>query len=281
MTVVLHEKDALRAACNEARAKGKRVGVVPTMGALHEGHLALVTEAKTRADVVIVTIFVNPMQFGPNEDFARYPRTLDDDVAKCRAHGVDFVFAPASDSMYPEGFSSYVGVDGVTEPLEGAFRPGHFRGVTTVVAKLFNLVGPSVAVFGRKDYQQWKTIARMTRDLDMPVEVVGLRTVREPDGLALSSRNRYLSADERTGALAIARGLRAANEAYARGERNAAALEALARAPIEAAFDSIDYVAARDPETLAEGTDRFVVVVAARLGKTRLIDNAVLGDDVV
>lgn len=282
MTELVHDPAAYRAACAAARARGLVVGVVPTMGALHEGHLALVTEARTRAQLVAVTIFVNPMQFGPNEDYGRYPRTLPEDLERCRTHGVDLVFAPAAEDMYPPGFSSYVGVDGVTEPLEGAFRPGHFRGVTTVVTKLLNLTGPSVAVFGRKDYQQWKTIARMVRDLDMPIEVIGMPTVREPDGLALSSRNRYLSPEDREGALAIARGLRAANAAFVAGERRASVLEGLARAPIEGAFDSIDYVAARDPETLAElgdAPDRVVIVVAARIGKTRLIDNAVLGED--
>ena len=240
MTELVHDPAAYRAACAAARARDLVVGVVPTMGALHEGHLALVTEARTRAQLVAVTIFVNPMQFGPNEDYGRYPRTLPEDLERCRAHGVDLVFAPAAEDMYPPGFSSYVGVDGVTEPLEGAFRPGHFRGVTTVVTKLLNLTGPSVAVFGRKDYQQWKTIARMVRDLDMPIEVIGMPTVREPDGLALSSRNRYLSPEDREGALAIARGLRAANAAFVAGERRASVLEGLARAPIEGAFDSID-----------------------------------------
>lgn len=284
MTRLIHDPAAFRAACEDARASGRVVGLVPTMGALHEGHLALVTEARTRAAFVAVTIFVNPMQFGPNEDFSRYPRTLPDDLEKCTAHGVDVVFAPAADDMYPSGFSTHVEVSGVTEPLEGAFRPGHFRGVTTVVAKLFNLTGTCVAVFGRKDYQQWQTITRMVRDLDMPVSVIGMKTVREPDGLALSSRNRYLSADEREGALAIARGLRSASAAYATGERRASVIEALVREPIAKVFDSIDYVAARDPATLAEleeGASAIVVVVAARIGKTRLIDNAVLGEDVV
>jgi pantoate--beta-alanine ligase len=282
MTELIHDPVAYRAGCDAARARGLVVGVVPTMGALREGHLALVTEAQKRAQLVAVTIFVNPMQFGPNEDYGRYPRTLPEDLERCRAHGVDLVFAPAAEDMYPPGFSSYVGVDGVTEPLEGAFRPGHFRGVTTVVAKLLNLTGPSVAVFGRKDYQQWKTLARMVGDLNMPIDVIGMPTVREPDGLALSSRNRYLSAEEREGALAIARGLRAANAAFISGERRATVLEGLARAPVERAFDSIDYVAARDPETLAElgeAPPRVVIVVAARIGKTRLIDNAVLGED--
>lgn len=282
-TRVVHEPAELRSACRDARARGLCVAVVPTMGALHAGHLALVDEARRRADFVVVTIFVNPLQFGPNEDFARYPRTLAEDVAHCSARGVELVFAPERAAMYPDGFSSTVTVRGVSEPLEGAHRPGHFDGVTTVVAKLFGLVGESVAVFGRKDYQQWKVVTRMTRDLELPIEFVGLRTIREPDGLALSSRNRYLDPQARVRALGIVLGLRAAAGAFAAGERDASALERIARAPIEARFDRIDYIAVRDPETLAPlgepVTERAVIVVAAHLGKTRLIDNLVLGEE--
>jgi pantoate--beta-alanine ligase len=253
------------------------------MGALHAGHLALVDEARRRADFVVVTIFVNPLQFGPNDDFSRYPRTLAEDVAHCAARGVDVVFAPERSGMYPEGFSSTVTVKGVSEPLEGVHRPGHFDGVTTVVAKLFGLVGESVAVFGRKDYQQWKVITRMTLDLDLPIELVGHRTIREADGLALSSRNRYLDADARVRALGIVTGLRAASNAFAAGERDAEVLERLALAEIAPRFDRIDYVAVRHTETLApiDGRiqDRAVVVVAARIGTTRLIDNLVLGEE--
>jgi pantoate--beta-alanine ligase len=231
----------------------------------------------------VVTIFVNPLQFGPNEDFGRYPRTLPEDAALCEARGVEWIFAPARESMYPEGFSSQVRVSGVTEVLEGVFRPGHFDGVTTVVAKLFGIVGPSVAIFGRKDYQQWCVLRRMVRDLELPIEMHGLPTVREADGLALSSRNRYLSDGERARALSIARGLRAACEAFDRGERDAARLTSIARAPIEASFDAIDYVAVADADSLAPLTrivnDRAVIAVAARIGKTRLIDNVVLSED--
>lgn len=280
---VLHEPAELRAACRDARARGLRVAVVPTMGALHEGHLALVDEARRRADFVVVTVFVNPLQFGPNEDFERYPRTLPEDVALCSARGVQVVFAPARAAMYPDGFSSTVHVSGVSEPLEGVHRPGHFDGVTTIVAKLFGLVGRSSAIFGRKDYQQWKVITRMTSDLDLPIEIIGHRIVREHDGLALSSRNRYLDADQRVRALGIVIGLRAASRAFAAGERSASALERIARAEIAARFDSIDYAAVRHTETLAplEGPvqDRAALIVAARIGKTRLIDNLVLGEE--
>jgi pantoate--beta-alanine ligase len=280
---LVHAPHELRDACRDARRAGLRVAVVPTMGALHEGHLTLVDEARRRADFVVVTIFVNPLQFGPREDFSRYPRTLPDDLALCAARGVDLVFAPEREAMYPEGFASSVSVRGVSEPLEGAHRPGHFDGVTTVVAKLFALVGESVAVFGRKDYQQCQVIARMTRDLDLPVEIVGHRTVREADGLALSSRNRYLDADARQRALGIVQGLRAAARAFAAGERDPAALEAIARAEIAPRFDAIDYVAVRDAASLAplDGPvpGRAVLAVAARLGTTRLIDNLVLGEE--
>ncbi|MFO0697041.1 MAG: pantoate--beta-alanine ligase [Polyangiales bacterium] len=282
MTRVLHDPRELRATLDAARQRGARVGLVPTMGALHDGHLSLVSEAKRRADLVVLTIFVNPLQFGPNEDFSRYPRTLEADVARCREAGVDIVFAPDRESMYPPGFSTQVEVSGVTEVLEGVHRPGHFRGVATVVAKLFLLAGPCVAIFGRKDYQQYRVLSRMALDLDMPVEVVGMPTVREPDGLALSSRNRYLDPAARDKALAIARGLRAAHDAFVAGERDPAALGALVRGPIEAVFDRIDYVAVADPETLLpleRPSERVILLVAAFLGTTRLIDNLVLGED--
>jgi len=229
-----------------------------------------------------VSIFVNPMQFGPNEDLARYPRTLGADLDRCREHGVDLVFAPAPDAMYPAGFASKVEVSGLTEVLDGVFRPGHFAGVCTVVTKLFQLTGESVAIFGRKDYQQYRVLARMALDLDMPIDVVGIPTVRESDGLALSSRNRYLADDERERALAIARGLRAANGAFRDGERSVATLDRLVRQPIAAAFDSIDYVSVADPDTLApaiDGAPRMMALVAARIGATRLIDNLVFGED--
>lgn len=284
MTRVVHEKADFRAACDAVRAGGGRLGLVPTMGALHEGHLALAEEARRRgATHVALTIFVNPLQFGPSEDFERYPRTLESDVARCRESGVDLVWAPARDAMYPEGFQTEVAVGALTSRLEGAHRPGHFAGVATVVTKLFMVAGPCVACFGRKDYQQWKVIERMARDLDMPVDVVGMPTVREQDGLALSSRNRYLSAEERARALGISRGLRAAHRAFESGERDVARIAALVRAEIEPRFDSIDYVDVADAETLERLTSaiaqRAVITVAARIGATRLIDNTVLGQN--
>lgn len=282
--IVLHDPQAYRAWCEGARASGGKVGLVPTMGALHQGHVSLVEKAKALGcDRLVATIFVNPLQFAPNEDFDRYPRTLDADVEKLRAVGVHAVFAPARDAMYPPGFATSVDVGGVTEPLEGAHRPGHFQGVTTVVAKLFGLTGPCTAVFGRKDYQQLQTLARMARDLDMPVEVVGAPIVREPDGLALSSRNRYLDDRERERALGLVTGLRAAWDAFAAGERDTRTLTELAHGPVASRFDRVDYVALADPETLAPlgptAPARALLAGAAHLGHTRLIDNVVLGED--
>jgi pantoate--beta-alanine ligase len=272
----------VRATCDAARAAGSTVGFVPTMGALHEGHLALAREARRRAAFVAASIFVNPIQFGPGEDFTRYPRDLDGDVAKLAAAGVDVVFAPSSAEMYPPGDDTRVRVGAVTAPLEGTFRPTHFEGVTTVVAKLFAAIGPCVAVFGRKDYQQLLVVRRMARDLLLPVEIVGHPIVREADGLALSSRNAYLSAAERARALGIVRGLDAAALLFEGGERDPRALERVARASIEPAATSIDYVEARDADTLAPLSTvagRAVLAVACRVGTTRLIDNVVLGED--
>jgi pantoate--beta-alanine ligase len=272
----------IRAACDLARAGGANVGFVPTMGALHEGHLALAREAGRRAGFVAASIFVNPTQFGPNEDFTRYPRDLEGDVAKLAGAGVDVVFTPTPAEMYPAGDATRVRVEGVTAPLEGNFRPTHFEGVATVVAKLFAAVGPCVAVFGRKDYQQLLVVRRMARDLLLPVEIVGHPIVRERDGLALSSRNAYLSAEERARALSIVRGLQAAALRFGEGERDPRALEQAARASIEPAATSVDYVEVRDADTLAPlaaVADRAVLAVACRVGTTRLIDNVVLGED--
>jgi pantoate--beta-alanine ligase len=253
------------------------------MGALHAGHLALAREARSRAAFVVASIFVNPTQFGPKEDLGRYPRDLEGDMAKLATEGVDAVFAPEASEIYPPGEATRVHVARLTEPLCGTTRPGHFEGVATVVAKLFGLVGPSVAVFGTKDYQQLLVIRRMARDLFLPVEVVGLRTIREPDGLAMSSRNAYLSPDERVRALALVQGLDAAAKAFASGERRARQLERLAREPVDRAATSVDYVDVRDPETLAsldrETGARALVAIACRIGSTRLIDNLVLGED--
>lgn len=282
---ILHDPSALRARCDAFRAEGERVGFIPTMGALHEGHLTLIDEARKQgATRIVVSVFVNPLQFGPKDDYSRYPRTLPADAEACASRGVDIVFAPDKDAMYPDGFVSQVRVAKLTETLEGVFRPGHFDGVTTVVSKLFNLVGPAIAVFGRKDYQQWKVLQRMVRDLDVPMQVVGMRTVRDQDGLAKSSRNRYLTEAERARALAISAGLRAASRAFAEGEREPTTLERLACAHIEPAFDTIDYVAIADADTLQpieRVKERALLVVAARIGTTRLIDNLVLGEEAI
>ena len=282
MTRVVRMPAEFRQACEDARRKGETVGLVPTMGALHDGHLSLIDAAKARANFLAATVFVNPLQFAADEDLDRYPRTFDEDLAACRARGVDLVFAPEPAAMYPEGFQTGVRVTEITRPLEGQFRPSHFDGVTTVVTKLFNLTGPCIAVFGRKDYQQWKILSRLARDLDIPVDVVGCPIGREADGLALSSRNRYLGPDERGRALGIVMGLRAAFDVWGRGERDPETLRALAAAPVEARFEKVDYVAVTDPETLGpptKGASRVLVAVAAHLGTTRLIDNVVLGED--
>lgn len=279
------EPEAFRRACDAARARGERVGLVPTMGALHAGHLALVEEARRRAGFVVVTIFVNPTQFGPNEDFARYPRDLERDAALCEQAGASAVFAPAVDAMYPPGDETRVHVGRTAAPLCGAHRPGHFEGVATVVTKLLALTGPSVAVFGRKDYQQLAVIRRLVRDLFLPVEVVGLRTVREPDGLALSSRNAYLKPEARAAARAIPEALTAACEAFAEGERDVETLAGTVRAGVELVATSIDYVEVADPDSLAplgagdRVGERALVALAVRLGGARLIDNVVLGED--
>ncbi|MBK7399535.1 MAG: pantoate--beta-alanine ligase [Myxococcales bacterium] len=274
----------LQAHLAEARAKGRRIAVVPTMGALHAGHLALCTEARRHADLVVTTIFVNPTQFGPSEDFGRYPRTLDADLAACARVGVDVVFAPDDPSViYPEGDQTRVRVPEVARWFEGEIRPHHFEGVATVCLKLFHIVGPGTAVFGRKDYQQLQVIKRLVRDLFLPVTIVGHPTQREADGLALSSRNVYLSKQDREAALAIPRGLAAAVRAFSSGERRIEELERLARAEVAGSARSVDYVSCAHPDDMTPlaGTapDRVLLAIAARYGTTRLIDNVVLGED--
>ncbi len=287
-TEVIQSPEAFRARCELARQSGGRVAFVPTMGALHAGHLALVAEARHRVGpqgVVAVSIFVNPTQFGPGEDLARYPRELDADLARCNTANVDVVFAPSPAAMYPDSEQARVCLQALSVPLCGRFRPGHFEGVATVVAKLFALAGPCIAVFGRKDYQQWRVITAMVRDLFFPVDVIGLATVREADGLAMSSRNRYLSGEDRARAVAIPRGLAAAVRAYGEGERDARVLLGHAAALIEAVASSVDYVSIVHPETLGDipgvlaPEGRALIAVAARLGGTRLIDNVVLGEE--
>ncbi|MDB5450239.1 MAG: panC [Phenylobacterium sp.] len=268
----------LRARVRTWRAGGERVGFVPTMGALHEGHLSLVRLARERADHVVASVFVNPTQFGPNEDFDAYPRTEARDAELLASAGCELLFAPDVAEMYAPGFSTTITVAGVSEPLDGAARPGHFAGVATVVSKLLLQTAADVAVFGEKDYQQLQVIRRLVRDLDIPVEIVGAPTARAPDGLALSSRNAYLSAEERAAAPALARALTAAAEQLRAGAA-VDETEAQARAALEAAgFRKIDYVEVRAADDLARlGPGPIAaparILAAAVLGRTRLIDN--------
>jgi len=271
---------ALREAVDTLRAKGP-VALVPTMGALHEGHLALVREAKARAASVVVSIFVNPAQFGPNEDLDAYPRQLAEDSRLLEAEGVDLLWAPPVDEVYPDGFATTVSVRGVSEGLCGASRPGHFDGVATVVCKLFNQVRPDLALFGEKDWQQLAVIRRMARDLDLTQPradaIVGIQTVREADGLALSSRNRYMSPDDRERAAALPRAMRQAIAGIARGEPVPAVLLGLKQSLTQGGFASVDYAELADAETLELlrelGNRPARLLVAARIGGTRLIDN--------
>ncbi len=264
-----------------AREEGKSIGLVPTMGALHEGHISLCACARRENGFVVVSIFVNPAQFGPSEDFNQYPRTLDEDALKCREAGVDLVFAPSSSEMYPEGFDTWVEVHGTTGVLEGARRPGHFRGVTTVCSKLFGITGADKAYFGMKDYQQLQVIRKMVRDLNMHVEIRGLEIVREPDGLAMSSRNRYLSPDERRAALVLSKSLQEAQKAFDAGENDPAAVQVLVENLIKSEpLAAINYVAVVDAVTLGpvEKIDKpAAVLLAVRIGGTNLIDALVLG----
>ena len=264
------------------REEGKRISFVPTMGNLHEGHLSLMRMANPLGDVLVISIFVNPLQFEPGSDFDAYPRTFQDDLEKCEAVGVDIVFAPTEPDLYPEGFQTTVEVTEVSKGLCGDFRPGHFKGVATVVLKLFNIVKPHVAVFGEKDFQQLCVIRRMVKDLNLDVEIVGHPTVREPDGLAMSSRNQYLSPKERRHATLLYQLLKRAREQFQRGEKRAQRLIAdvqngLSRDPLI----SVEYVSIRDRETLKpleKTVDRpAVMALAVHIGKTRLIDNIFLG----
>jgi pantoate--beta-alanine ligase len=270
----------LRQQIAQARRAGKVIGLVPTMGALHAGHLSLVDAASRECGFTVVTIYVNPLQFGPGEDFTRYPRTLEADLQLLAGRGADVVFVPATESMFPSGHATYVDVVGVADCWEGRHRPGHFRGVATIVLKLFNLVQPDRAYFGRKDYQQSLVVRRMVEDLDLPIHVEVCPTVREADGLALSSRNRYLSADDRRRAPSIFMSLQLANQLVEQGTRDATTLIARMQDMLNAADLNIDYIALVDPETLESvaAVDRpTVAAIAARAGQTRLIDNELIG----
>ena len=279
---VVQSAHHFRRACMEARRDGE-LALVPTMGALHAGHVSLIEAARQRAPTVAVTIFVNPAQFGPGEDLSRYPRDLDGDLKKCEAAGAALVFAPETPAaLYPPGFQTWVEPGPLAQPLDGEKRPGHFRGVATVVTKLFALSRADAAFFGEKDFQQLAVIKRLAADLNLGTEVIGRPIVREPDGLAMSSRNAYLSREERAQAVAIWNALQAARERFRAGEQAGAALEAAARQLLEAAAVRVDYAELRDPIELqrASRVDASTrLLLAAFFGKTRLIDNGALGEN--
>lgn len=274
---VVEEPDALRLHLARDRQEGKRIGVVMTMGALHAGHLSLMETARRECDLVVATIFVNPLQFGPHEDFDRYPRPMEDDVRRSREQGVDLIFYPSREMLYPQGFDTAVEVGQLSTIWEGRHRPGHFRGVTTVVLKLLNIVEPHVAYFGRKDFQQQAIIRRMCADLNLPVEIRTCPTVRDPDGLALSSRNAYLSPEERESALAISQCLRDTRDRVLADETDLPALRQEMRTFLESTNHvALDYFTIADPDTLQElnkPQPNMIALAAAHVGKTRLIDN--------
>lgn len=276
---IVHTIADLRQQVRQWQLDGLRVGFVPTMGNLHAGHISLVDAARQHADRVVASIFVNPTQFGPNEDFDAYPRTLDADAEQLRRAQCDLLFAPSVDEMYPDKNLSWVDVDKLGDYLCGASRPGHFRGVTTVVSKLFNIVGPDIACFGEKDFQQLAVIRRMVKDLFMPVQIVGVPTLREPNGLAMSSRNGYLTADEKQQAAQINTVLQALRAAIQTGNVNYRALESKYSQTLEDSGFKVDYLHISNADTLAPATSpdsHLVIAVAAKLGVTRLIDNVTL-----
>ncbi|WP_018133280.1 pantoate--beta-alanine ligase [Effusibacillus pohliae] len=277
---IIHTIREIREYVREQRTLGKTVGLVPTMGSLHDGHLSLARQAKAECDVAVMSIFVNPLQFGPSEDYDRYPRNLEGDARLAETAGVDAIFAPPVHEMYPQPQMTFVDVEGLTENLCGASRPGHFRGVATVVTKLFNIVQPDKAFFGQKDAQQVRVIEQMVQDLNIPVQIVPCPIVREADGLAMSSRNVYLSPEERRQALAIYRALQAAEAMFGAGERSADAIREQVRSIIEAEpLAEVDYIKIVDLQTLSDTSliDRdCLLAVAVRFGGTRLIDNVIL-----
>jgi len=280
MIKVIETIDVMRAYIKEARLAGKKIGLVPTMGALHEGHLTLMREAKTACDVVVASIFVNPTQFGPNEDFAAYPRKFENDCRLAQGVGVDAIFHPQPSEMYPPGYSTYVNVSGITDKLCGQARPGHFQGVATVVTKLFNIVQPDTAFFGQKDAQQCLVIQRMAADLNMNLQIAMVPTVRDANGLALSSRNSYLSPEEIQAALVLAQSMRLADQAVKAGERNIAVLRDMVRNKIQsepkAEIDYVEIYQYPDLQTTDVLTNKALLALAVRFGKTRLIDNIIL-----
>jgi pantoate--beta-alanine ligase len=280
MAVVIKDVAEMQQVADRLRAQGERIGVVPTMGFLHQGHLKLIEVAKKHADVVITTIFVNPTQFGPSEDFTRYPRDLERDTTLASEAGTDYIFAPETQAIYPSGYHTYVDVQRVTEVLEGKSRPGHFRGVATVVAKLFHITNPHVAVFGQKDAQQVVVVRQMIHDLNFDIELIVCPIVREPDGLAMSSRNAYLSQEQRLQAPVLLKSLRLAEDLIRGGERNPAIVINRMKEMITGnSAGVIDYVSIADAVTLEELGDcrgSMLVSLAARFGNTRLIDNTTI-----
>jgi pantoate--beta-alanine ligase len=284
MPVELNKIEELRSVLKKDRGSGKSVALVPTMGYLHEGHLELMRRAKQLADVCVVSIFVNPTQFGPNEDLDRYPRDLERDRALAQSVGVDYLFVPEAAEMYPDGYSTFIDVENITDHLCGKSRPGHFRGVATVVLKLFNIVQPDFALFGEKDYQQLAVIRRMNEDLNLEIEIIGIPIVREPDGLAMSSRNSYLSAEERQAALILSKVLTLAKTLTASGVRDIPKLQNELEALIKTEpLVQLEYLEIINPVTLLpiEASSivtpaEILIAIAAKVGTTRLIDNAVI-----
>lgn len=280
---LIHDVQEMQQTALALRRQGKRIAFVPTMGFLHEGHASLLREGRARGDVLVLSIFVNPAQFGPTEDLERYPRNLAGDCALAETCGVDFVFAPTVGGMYPSGFQTTVSLGPLTEPLCGASRPGHFNGVAVVVTKLFGIVQPDSALFGKKDFQQLAIIRQMTADLNLAVEVVGMPIVRDPDGLAMSSRNSYLSPEERQQALCLRRALLRVRELFDGGETSVERLLSAARAQIEPVpVASVEYLELRDGATLApveQAAKGTLLALAVKIGATRLIDNTVLGEE--
>ena len=278
---IIANPQAAYAQVSQWRKEGLRIGLVPTMGALHAGHLSLVSEARAVCDVVVTTIFVNPTQFGPSEDFSRYPRTLDSDFQLLREARCDLVFTPGTDDMYPPGSSTFVSPPQVSQPLEGQFRPEHFRGVATVVLKLFNLLPATVTFFGQKDYQQCLVIQRMVEELNVPIRVQICPTLREADGLAMSSRNRYLSSDQRAAALCLFKALQTAKQLYVAGQSTVVEIERqMQMLLLQEGAERIDYARIVDRETLESLGDKTngpaVALIAVHIGATRLIDNQLL-----
>jgi pantoate--beta-alanine ligase len=279
---VLNTVDATQKRCEDLRLQGKTLAFVPTMGFFHEGHLELMRVGKRLGDVLVISIFVNPTQFGPQEDLEAYPRDTEGDLSKARELGVDIAFMPTVEEMYAEGYQTHVEVERVTKHLCGLSRPTHFQGVTTVVAKLFHITKPHIAVFGQKDYQQLTVITRMVKDLNMDIEIVGVPTVREPDGLAMSSRNSYLTSEQRESALCLKKSLDLAQNRVLRGEKDGKAIRTAVEAFIRShPYTEIDYVTLCHPVSL-EDVDRIegeaLLALAVRVGKTRLIDNVILAE---